>query len=134
MLAISTVWNVWRHPDAAAMAGELRELGFSSIELSFGMPLSLVEDIGGLVRKKEISVTSLHNYCPAPVLPEGMKLSPSALPLSHRDERLRRWAVRQTLRTVETAREGIDWNENPGIFPEHQQKDDSGGADRALGD
>lgn len=105
MPAISTVWNAWRHPDAASMVDEIRELGFSSIELSFGLPISLVEEIGGLVRKGEISVTSLHNYCPAPRLPEGMKLSHSALPLSHLDERLRRWAVRETLRTVETARD-----------------------------
>ncbi|MDP8236132.1 MAG: sugar phosphate isomerase/epimerase [Candidatus Erginobacter occultus] len=103
MLSISTVWNAWRHRTAAGMVEEVRALGFSSLELSFGMPAELVDQIAGLVRAGQVSVSSLHNYCPAPVLPEGMKLSHSALPLSSLDERLRRWAVRQTVRTIETA-------------------------------
>ncbi len=73
------------------------------MELSFGMPGKMVDEIAGLVRDGRVSVSSLHNYCPAPLLPEGMKLSHSALPLSNLDERLRRWAVRQTLRTIQTA-------------------------------
>lgn len=105
MLAISTVWNAWRHRTAAAMVEELKGLGFSSLELSFGLPVPMVEEIRGLVASGQISVASLHNYCPAPVLPAGMKFSHSSLPLSHLDERIRRWAVRQTLRTIATARE-----------------------------
>jgi sugar phosphate isomerase/epimerase len=104
-LSISTVWNAWRHRTAAAMVEELQALGFSSLELSFGLPVPMVEEIKDLVASGRISVSSLHNYCPAPILPGGMKLSHSALPLSHLDERLRRWAVRQTRRTIETARD-----------------------------
>lgn len=103
MLSISTVWNAWRQKSAVDLVEELRELGFAAIELSFGLPASLVEEIGGLVRAGRIRVSSLHNYCPAPDLPRGTKLSHSALPLSHLDERLRRWAVRQTRRTIEYA-------------------------------
>ncbi len=103
MLAISTVWNAWRHRTAAGMVDELKALGFSSLELSFGLPPAMVEEIARLVAAGEISVGSLHNYCPAPALPRGMKFSHSSLPLSHLDERIRRWAVRQTLQTVETA-------------------------------
>lgn len=103
MFSISTVWNAWRHRTATEMVEELRKMGFSSLELSFGMPEKMVNEIAGLVRDGRISVSSLHNYCPAPLLPEGMKLSHSALPFSNLDERLRRWAVRQTIRTIETA-------------------------------
>lgn len=103
MLTISTVWNAWRHRTAAAMVEELKGLGFSSLELSFGMPEAMVKEIGEIARSGGISVASLHNYCPAPSLPEGMKLSHSSLPLSHLDEGLRRWAVRQAVRTIETA-------------------------------
>lgn len=105
MFSISTVWNAWRQKTAAAMVEELKELGFGAIELSFGLPLSMVEEIGGLVRAGRVTVSSLHNYCPAPVLPRGMKLSHASLPLSHPDERLRRWAVRQARRTIEAAAE-----------------------------
>lgn len=87
------------------MVEELRELGFSRLELSFGMPEKMVNEIAGLVGEGRVSISSLHNYCPAPLLPAGMKLSHSALPLSNPDERLRRWAVRQTIRTIETAAE-----------------------------
>ena len=103
MLSISTVWNAWRHKDAVSMVNELKALGFRSLELSFGLPLKIVEEIGRLVRAGEVSVGSLHNYCPAPLLPEGARLSHDVLPLSSIDERERRWAVRQTVRTVEAA-------------------------------
>jgi len=102
-LSISTVWNAWRHRTAEALVEELAGLGFSSLELSFGMPEKMVNGIAELVRAGRVSVSSLHNYCPAPILPEGMQLSHSSLPLSNSDERLRRWAVRQTIRTIETA-------------------------------
>ncbi|MFH1038420.1 MAG: sugar phosphate isomerase/epimerase family protein [PVC group bacterium] len=103
MFAISTVWNAWRHKDAASMVDELTGLGFGSLELSFGLPLQMVEEIGTLVRAGTISISSLHNYCPAPLLPEGTSLSHDALPLSSLDERERRWAVRQTVRAIEIA-------------------------------
>ena len=103
MLSISTVWNAWRHKDAASMVNELQALGFQSLELSFGLPLKMVEEIGRLVRAGEVAVSSLHNYCPAPLLPEGARLSHDVLSLSSIDERERRWAVRQTVRTVEAA-------------------------------
>jgi len=50
-----------------------------------------------------IAVGSLHNYCPAPILRDGESLSHSILPLSNTDEEDRKWAVRQTMRTIETA-------------------------------
>jgi sugar phosphate isomerase/epimerase len=104
MFSISTVWNAWRHKTAQSMVAELKELGFNRLELSFGLPSQLVADIGRMVAEGSIAVGSLHNYCPAPLLRDGQTLSHSILPLSNPDEEERRWAVRQTMRTIETAR------------------------------
>ena len=103
MFAISTVWNAWRHKTAQSMVTELKELGFNHLELSFGLPSQMVTDISRMVEEGRIAVGSLHNYCPAPLLRDGQKLSHSVLPLSNPDEKERRWAVRQTMRTIETA-------------------------------
>jgi len=64
-----------------------------------------VRDIGEMVREGRIKVTSLHNYCPAPVLRKGKTLSHAVLPLSNPDEEERRWAVRQTMGTISAAQE-----------------------------
>ena len=103
MFAISTVWNVWRHKTAQSMVEELRDLGFDRLELSFGLPSKMVADISLMVEEGSIAVGSLHNYCPAPILRDGQTLSHTILPLSNTDEEERKWAVRQTMRTIETA-------------------------------
>jgi len=103
MFAISTVWNAWRHKTAQSMVAELKELGFNRLELSFSLPSRMVDDIKRMVEEGCIAVGSLHNYCPPPILREGEKLSHSVLPLSNPDEEERRWAVRQTMRTIEAA-------------------------------
>lgn len=103
MFTISTVWNAWRHKSAESMVAELKDLGFSRLELSFGLPAKMVTDISRMVEEGRIAVDSLHNYCPAPLVQHGESLSHSVLPLSNTDEEERRWAVRQTMRTIETA-------------------------------
>lgn len=103
MFSISTVWNAWRHKTAQSMVAELKDLGFDRLELSFGLPSKMVADISRMVEEGRIAVGSLHNYCPPPFLRDGESLSHSILPLSNTDEEERRWAVRQTMRTIETA-------------------------------
>jgi len=103
MFSISTVWNAWRHKTAQSMVEELKDLGFNRLELSFALPSKMVNEIKRMVEEGGIAVGSLHNYCPPPLLREGQKLSHSVLPLSNLDEEDRRWAVRQTMRTIETA-------------------------------
>jgi sugar phosphate isomerase/epimerase len=103
MFSISTVWNAWRHKTAQSMVAELKDLGFDRLELSFGLPSKMVADISLMVEEGEIAVGSLHNYCPSPILRDGHSLSHSILPLSNTDEEERKWAVRQTMRTIETA-------------------------------
>lgn len=102
-LVLSTSWNAYRHEDADRMIFEIKELGFRRIELSFNLTSDMVRLIGQAVKKAEIEVTSLHNFCP---IPFGVKRS-AALPdhysMASLDEAERALAVRQTKTTIETA-------------------------------
>ncbi|HOO76619.1 MAG TPA: sugar phosphate isomerase/epimerase family protein [bacterium] len=100
-LSISTVWNSWRHPGARSMVAELAGLGFERIELNAFMPSRMVEEVHDMVREGAVEVSSLHNYCPAPPL-RRREEPPS---LSAPAERERAWAVRNTLNTIDRARE-----------------------------
>ncbi len=104
MFSISTVWNSRKHEKTEAMVDELRGLGFSTIELTCGLSMGQVRRIAELVEEGRVEVGSLHNYCPAPILAGVGKARYPLLPLSSRDEKLRKWAVRQTFRTLEAAR------------------------------
>ncbi len=104
MFSISTVWNVRKHEKIEEMVDELRGLGFSTIELTCGLSMGEIRRIAELVEEGRVKVGSLHNYCPAPVPAGVWRVRHPLLPLSSRDEKLRKWAVRQTIRTLETAR------------------------------
>lgn len=50
------------------MISEIRELGFSRVELSHGVPAYLVEGILQALDEKIIEVGSVHNFCPLPAM------------------------------------------------------------------
>ena len=104
MFSISTVWNAWRHIKAEAMVDELRSLGFDRIELSAYLPVQLVQGVADLVTAGRITVTSLHNPCPAPVFSPPRRRSLNRVSLSSRNEQNRLRAVRQALRTLDCAK------------------------------
>jgi sugar phosphate isomerase/epimerase len=84
------------------MLNEIRDLGFSTIELSHGIRISLIE---GMMRAFEkdpsLKICSLHNFCPLPV--GYMRSAPNIYLLSsdHPSERQR--AIRQTIHTMDFA-------------------------------
>jgi len=87
------------------MIEEIRSLGFEYCELSFLLTARLFRDIPELVRQGKIKISSLHNYCPPP-LESGRKSDRLQGPsLSALDERERSWAVRQTMRTIDAAKD-----------------------------
>jgi sugar phosphate isomerase/epimerase len=101
MFAFSTCWNSERHIDGRAMVNEVRALGFDYVELGHGTRLSLLTGVQEAVAAGEIKISSLHNFCPIPLGVMGP--APNYYLPSSRDEEERKYAVRQTLRTIDCA-------------------------------
>ena len=101
MLSLSTCWNSHRHTEGRELALEARELGFEWIEVSHGTSIPLLPGLLDAVKAGEIKVSSLHNFCPAPV--EVMMDAPDAFEFTspHPSERQR--AINLTLKTIEMA-------------------------------
>jgi sugar phosphate isomerase/epimerase len=103
ILALSTRWNAYRHASGEAMLEEIREAGFTAVELGYDLRLDLLPGVRQEVRRQAVRVVSLHNFCPVPVgAPQG---HPELFQLADPDARLRRSAVQHTLRTAELAAE-----------------------------
>ncbi|MCE0498868.1 MAG: sugar phosphate isomerase/epimerase [Methylacidiphilales bacterium] len=65
-VALSTCWNSYRHQDGCDMLKEIRQLGFSAVELGHGIRLSLWPGIVKAWEQDLIKINSLHNFCPVP--------------------------------------------------------------------
>ncbi|MFA6217066.1 MAG: sugar phosphate isomerase/epimerase family protein [Candidatus Omnitrophota bacterium] len=102
-LVISTSWNAFRKDRGRDIIAEVKKIGFKEIELSFNLTGEIVEEIAQLVKAGEVSVSSLHNFCP---IPDGLRRE-AALPdcynMASLDEEKRKTAVDFTKRTIETA-------------------------------
>ncbi len=83
------------------MLMELADLGFSLVELSHGIRVSLVDGIQRAAEKGRIQFSSLHNFCPLP--PEISRPSPDCYQFSSRDPGERQRAVRLTFQTIDYA-------------------------------
>ena len=97
------MWNALKQQDGAALFGELKNLGFETLEFSRHLTPDQVEQLKPYVR--ENPPCSIHNFCP--ILPgtsqadaENDKILLSSLNADERKE-----AVRRTLRTMELALE-----------------------------
>jgi sugar phosphate isomerase/epimerase len=100
-LSLSTCWNSHRHQDGYAMLREIANLGFSHVELSHGIRITLVPGILRAVEEGVVKVGSTHNFCPLPTgvsRPAPNLYQPSAL-----DERERDQWLRHTLRSLDFA-------------------------------
>jgi sugar phosphate isomerase/epimerase len=104
MLALSTAYNIHECKSWTELLKETRSLGFDSIELNVNVPEEWFNDIDESVKKQEISVCSVHNYCPQLTdLMEGMNVF-FAYSLSSVNEEERKKAVKYTLKSIETAK------------------------------
>jgi sugar phosphate isomerase/epimerase len=100
-VALSTCWNSVRHTDGYAMLREAADLGFSQVELSHGIRISLVPGIIKAVREGWIGVASTHNFCP---LPAGItSAAPNLYMPSSQDSRERSQWLRHTTRSLDFA-------------------------------
>ena len=101
-LALSTCWCSHRHRDGYEMLAEIRELGFSRVELSHGVPMSLVPGILRAVGEGVIAVGSVHNFCPLPS--EVDRAAPNLYQPSARAGLEGQAWLRHSLRTIEFAK------------------------------
>jgi len=101
-LALSTCWCSHRHSDGYAMLAEMRELGFSRVELSHGIPVTLVPGILRAVEEGVMTVGSVHNFCPLPS--EVDRAAPNLFQPSARSGLESRAWLRHSLRTIEFAK------------------------------
>ncbi len=99
--AISSCWNSHRHEDGYAMVRELADLGFSHIELSHGVRLSLIPGILRALEEGVAQVSSVHNFCPLPV--GVMGAAPNLYEPSAVSRRERILWLHNTRKTVEFA-------------------------------
>ena len=65
-LTLSTSWCSHRHTDGYVMLREMADLGFSHVELSHGIRITLVPGILKAVEEGVIKIGSTHNFCPLP--------------------------------------------------------------------
>lgn len=84
------------------MMGEIRELGFTRVELGHGVPVSLVPGVLRAVDEGLVEVGSVHNFCPLPV--EADRAAPNFFQPSSRTGKESRAWLRQSLQTLELAK------------------------------
>lgn len=100
-VSLSTCWNSHRHSDGREVAAEARQTGFEWIEVSHGTKISLLPGLLEAVAAGEVKVSSLHNFCPAPV--EVLIDAPDAYEFTSPNVSERYRAVKLTLKTIEMA-------------------------------
>jgi sugar phosphate isomerase/epimerase len=85
------------------MLEEIRELGFSRVELSHGIPASLVPGILQALTDGIVSVPSVHNFCPLPNMVQ--QAAPNIFqPSAKKGIESRAW-MRYSLNTLEFAKQ-----------------------------
>ena len=102
-LALSTSWNSFRYGNGADLIREIKTLGFRQVELNFSLTPAMLNDIASCVKRSEIKVSSVHNYCP---IPPGLTIKdalPDCFSMSSRDETERQAAVKYTKISIDTA-------------------------------
>lgn len=102
-LALSTSWNAFRFNEVKPMVAEIVKCGFREVELSFNLPALMTQEIEKLVRNKEITVTSVHNFCPIPEGVERIMALPDYYSMSSLSESERALSVKYTKATIDTA-------------------------------
>ena len=103
MLSLSTAYCVERARHWSDVLKCAQHLGFSSLELSVEIPASWMSDIQRSVETNEVTIRSLHNYCPCLVEVPAGKTIYNAYMLSSTDEQERLKAVSLTISTIEWA-------------------------------
>lgn len=101
--SISTRWNASRHTRGEEMIDQILEAGADQVELGYDTRIDLLPGIEAKMASGEISICSVHNYCPVPMgVPKG---HPELWTFAALDQRTHELAVQHTLRTLQFASE-----------------------------
>lgn len=100
--SISTAWNIEKDKSAQDIIKEIENANFSQIELNFAITSALLKELTNIILKKDLQITSIHNYCPVPE-EAGGNISPDYFSLASLDENEREKGVEYTKRTIDTA-------------------------------
>lgn len=102
--SLSTAWNADKAQNGRQIAEEISNLGLKNLELNFSLSEKTVEEIFQFCREMDLSVTSLHNYCPFPKELQREIALPDCFSLSSLDENERKKAIEHTKNTIATAK------------------------------
>ena len=101
LFSLSTCWCSHRHSDGYDMLCEMAELGFTHVELSHGIRITLVPGIMRAVEEGVIKIGTTHNFCP---LPAGVnQAAPNLFEPSATDHREHDQWLRYTKRSIDFA-------------------------------
>jgi sugar phosphate isomerase/epimerase len=103
IVSLSTRWNASRHECGETLLAEIRDLGFTHVELGYDLTPNLVPGVLAEIKAGRIGVTSVHAYCP---LPAGLPFaSPEPFSLSSSDATIRAAAAHYLQNTIRFAAE-----------------------------
>jgi sugar phosphate isomerase/epimerase len=105
MLGVSTSWRSEVTDSGLEVIQAILDLGVEGVELEYRLTAPMLKEILPFLKRKRVTVTSLHNFLP---LPEGLpkeEANGDAFSLSSPDGEERALALRYTLRTMEWAEE-----------------------------
>jgi sugar phosphate isomerase/epimerase len=103
MLGISTSWLSGKSDDANEIIRQITLVGVTSIELEYRIGSSTYAKMLPLLKKHEVSVSSVHNFFPVPpILERG---SGDAFSFTSDDEDERKLAIQYTKNTMQRASE-----------------------------
>ncbi len=85
------------------MLGEIRTMGFESIELGSNLKISQLPGIRRLHQRKRIRITALRNFCPSPI--EAIAQQYGRCEFSSAETKDRERAKQLTLQTIDYAKE-----------------------------
>jgi sugar phosphate isomerase/epimerase len=101
--ALSTSWNSSRHDNGNLLIQEIRAAGFTHIEAEYRLTAEMLEVLVSMHKRNEISIVSLHNFCPVPDILKRNQGSGDALLLTSLDEDERNLALKYSKKTIELA-------------------------------
>jgi sugar phosphate isomerase/epimerase len=98
--SFSTCWNIKRHTSGRELIEEIKQLGFSHVELNYHVTKQMLASILPMVESEEIRISSVHHVFP---FYDDKEFDPDSVMLGFENEAKRKKAVRLLKETIEHA-------------------------------